>query len=334
MFQHHPDLTDARWAKKAEKRALRAVRKAGSPSPDKRFRASRKARTTSPGGKLRPPRAGTFRDPVPAERAIRDRTIILVVVVLIGALLLAKHPWSGTPPRTQTQTTARRSQPLDLTHPFARTPAAHWQDGEAGIVPPAARQTGPYTATQVATAVRQAKQVLVTAHLDPKILFNHDVSGYLALLAPQAQAGERQQQQHSPNLFGRISLLAKGFQLLPVPVKVDGSMSVSVDRDGALVVHTNYVFAFPFAPEHPDTITEPWQIIAVQHVVEDFDAADDGLYPARSGAYTDAIACTAYAHGYLAPAYSEPTASTDTRSPESVYDPKSSIDIPSGCPGR
>lgn len=319
MFQNHPDLTDERWAKKAEKRAFRQIRK---------------ARAKARGKGLRPPRAGTFTEPVPAERVIRARTIVLVVVVLVGSLLVAKHPWTGNPSAAQDTTVTPRVQPLDLAHPFALTPAAHWSDGEDGIQPPVAKPEGRYTATQVATALRQTKAVLVAAHLDPKLLFNHDTSGYLALLAPQARAQEGQLLDRQPGI-GRVTFLAKGFQLLPVPVKVNGSMSAAVSGDGGLVVHTNYVFAFPFAPRDPRDITEPWQIIAVQHVVEDFDAADDGLYVASSDGYTSFIACTSMDRGYVAPVYSEPTMDApDGHRPAFYYDPRSPVDLPDGCPHR
>jgi hypothetical protein len=50
---------------------------------------------------------------------------------------------------------------------------------------------------------------------------------------------------------GVVTMLAPGFHLLPAPIKVNGTMSVDTNHQGDLVVHANYVFAYPFAPSKP-----------------------------------------------------------------------------------
>jgi hypothetical protein len=102
-------------------------------------------------------------------------------------------------------------------------------------------------------------------------------------------------------------------------------------------VHTNYVYAFAFAPTDPRRITQPWQIVAVQHVVEDvtvvsgtrYRAADRGLWVTMSRSYDESTACSASRHGYLAPAYSEPGPEPD---PDPFYNPAHPVNTTATCP--
>jgi hypothetical protein len=176
------------------------------------------------------------------------------------------------------------------------------------------------------------------------MLVNHDPSGYLALLAPDA--GKREQ----PRLItaqpadgdGTVTLLAAGHSLLPAPIKVNGSMSVSTDKDGNLLVHTNYVFAYPFRPTDPSTITESWQIVAVVHVAVDYAVIESSQYtPGSQGAwvggsqsYDSSMACGPFKQGYLAPAYLDQAPhGPQTDNPDAYYDPNHSLDIPNTCGG-
>ena len=124
--------------------------------------------------------------------------------------------------------------------------------------------------------------------------------------------------------------------MLPVPVKVNGTMSVAVGEDGLLVVHTNYVFAFPFAPSDPSRIVASWQTVAVHHMKEDFEivadthkyrAADQGVFPESAKGYVDAMACEPSKQGLLAPAYSDSNHGTDTNDPDVYYDVNHTLDI-------
>jgi hypothetical protein len=202
-----------------------------------------------------------------------------------------------------------------------------------------------YQASQVADVLARVKRVLVAAHLDPLMLVDHDPARYLPLLAPNSRTQHRATITGSshPDEGGEITLIQPGFHLLPLPVKVSGSMSVSLDDNGLLVVHTNYVFAFPFAPTDGIRITHPWQIDAIQHVSEDFTfhtgtgyrVSDRGLWITGSRSYYESIACGPSKHGYMAPAYSEPGA--DGRAPggdpNAYYNPSHPLDIMATCPG-
>lgn len=325
VFQNHPDLVDPRWAKKAAKAARRARRS-----------ADRQGVT-----RLRRRRTGR----------LRGGSIVIVALVIMGGFVIAAHPWTmGAQPvlpdsATLAETaTTRVGKPLNLAEPFANTPAAGWPDGEAGIQPPAAAPVGGYSAAQVGAAYQHVRQILIAGHLDPRMLYDHDTSTYLSLFAayPRPDLRKTLADPATPDDGGGITLLAKGFQLLPVPIKVTGSMSAGIGEHGSLVVHTNYVFAFPFAPKDPNAITASWQIVAIQHVAKDFDddvdsrvpAADQGIYEGGGHAYYDQMACSPSKRGLLAPAYSEPRmiGPPDTENPDAYYDPNHGFTVPS-CPG-
>ncbi|HEX4224379.1 MAG TPA: hypothetical protein VHZ97_18565, partial [Pseudonocardiaceae bacterium] len=138
--------------------------------------------------------------------------------------------------------------------------------------------------------------------------------------------------------------LATGFHLLPAPVKVDGSMTAATDpTSGDLVIHTNYVFGFAFDPGQARDVSQPWQIIVIQHVAEDFTVtsgagfhtADKGVWPTTEHSYLDQMGCTEANQGYIAPAFADnaqANAPLDTEDPDALYAPSHSITVPNGCP--
>ena len=290
LFRTHPDLVDHRWARKVERIARRELRR---------------------------------REPRLVD-GVRLRSVAILIVVVAGTLLFVRHPWT----MRAVPSTVRRASAVHLNRPFAATPAARWADGANGIVLPAASAVGHLSAGQVGDGLRQVKRVLVAAHLDPRMLLRHDPAAYLALLSPGARADERRKFADPKNTDGAVSLVAAGFHLLSVPVKVHGSMSFAADGDGNLRVHTNYVFVFAFDPQRRP-VTAPWQIDAVQHVAEDFTVIDGLVYPDESQSYGASVACAAYTQGFLAPAYSEVAARpSNATSPADFYDPDHPLDVP------
>jgi hypothetical protein len=286
-------------------------------------------------------------DPAP-RRAARPRRLsitLVVAAVVLGIGFLVNLGGGARDAATNQSISTTEGTPLDLTRPFAQTPAANWADGSAGLVVPAAGPLGGHSATAVADALTEVRAALVAAHLDDRMLINHDLSTYLALLAPAIRDRERAALTGTALARdgGEVTLLAGGFTLLPVPAKVSGSMTVSTDRYGQLVVSANYVFAYPFAPADSSKITSAWQVVAIQHVSEDFtvvDSADaddyspgdQGLWLTRSESYYDSMACTPSTKGYLAPAYSQPdTGPGQAEAPDALYNPQHSITITQTC---
>jgi hypothetical protein len=268
--------------------------------------------------------------------------VVLAVVVAGGALFMnrARPGVTESSPST-TGTVPEEQLGVDLSQPFLNTPAAGWADGEAGIVPPTAAPVGRYTAEEVAAGYERVRQLLVTARLDRAVIEAHDYTRYLALLAPSARTAT---DLSKPSQDGYLlaTRIADGFKLLPVPPKVTGNMWAEQASDGSLLVHTNYLFAYAFAPADPDDIQDPMDIVAVDRTAADYTITDDrwaeqdrGLWPGTASGYTYSMACEAYKRGELAPTYSERLVTTedvDTIDEETVFDPKSPMPTASTCP--
>ena len=316
----HPDLRDLQLSKREQRKAQAEAR-----------RRQRQA----------------FGMPPEPSFLRKNRTAVVAVVVLAalvaaGALFMNRARPGVTETSPSTTGTVPEEQPgVDLSQPFLNTPAAGWADGEAGIVPPAAAPVGEYTAEQVAAGYERVRQVLITARLDRAVIEGYDYGRYLALLAPGAR-GTTDLSRPSQEGSLLATRIAGGFALLPVPPKVTGNMWAEQDPDGALLVHTNYVFAYAFTPSDPDEIQGPMDIVAVERIDADYTITDarwaeedQGVWPGTASGYTYSMACEAYKGGELAPSYSERLVTTegeDTLEEETVFDPKSPMPTTSTCP--
>jgi hypothetical protein len=243
------------------------------------------------------------------------------------------------------QAVAPRSTPmLDVEHPYASTPAADWADGADGIATPPATAVNGFTAEAVATATEQVRDVLVASRLDRRMLIDHDPSGFLAKLAPDAHrqlaplfTGGRE-----PEVQSLVSMVAKGNALLPVEPKVDGEMTVRAGHPGELVVHTNYVYVYAFRPAGPTRLVDAMNLLVVVRADVDYvlrsgdrwTAGSQGLWYGAATGYAYSIGCGAYRHGYLAPAATERAVNANpNREPKTYFDSDSPLPATSGCPG-
>ena len=268
--------------------------------------------------------------------------VIIVVIVLGGGWLFLRNALGGTPAPASAQ--AQQAGSFDPAKPYANTPAARWGDGADGIVLPAPVPVGGYSAQQVGAAEAAAKQVLIAGHLDNQELVDHDPSAFLALLAPTMQTDVRRDitDSGSPDYGDALTLLMPGYHLLPVPIKVNGSMTPQLAADGNLVIHLNYVFAYPFAPSDPSTIQYAWQDVAVARTQVDvetvagprYGAADHGLWLRNATGYLADQSCAASDQGFLAPAYSDqpaPGQPTDPEDPNAYFDPDHTLKLNVTC---
>jgi hypothetical protein len=73
-------------------------------------------------------------------------------------------------------------------NPFTGTPAQNWANGESGIVIPAAKPVGRFTATQVMTAYQATKRLLVAANLNNQTLLGGAPTTYADLLTQEQRA--------------------------------------------------------------------------------------------------------------------------------------------------
>lgn len=320
-IDEHPDLQDLRLSKKDERKA-RAVARAqarqavGMPREPSFFHRHRSA--------------------ILAVGAL----VALVVVIAVMDRAGGSGVTASAPSTTRTVMAERPG--VDLSQPFVDTPAAAWADGEAGIVAPTPTQVGSYSPEAVAAGYARARQAVITARLDRAVLEGHDFERYLTLLAPGAQTQIRPD--YAPNVpdaYFYTTRVADGFHLLPVQPKVRGGMWAEQDAEGALLIHTNYIFAYAFDPGDV-RIVNVLDMVTVDRMQADYRilngewaAADQGLWPGAVRAYGYAVACHAYDQGFLAPAYGEPNwggagPGTD-KDRKNAFDPKAAIPTTSNC---
>jgi hypothetical protein len=285
-----------------------------------------------------------------ARRRRRERwlvgAIVLVAIALVGVLLFRIGLFDSSTPTAlpagdgapiETATLA-----LDLNQPFAKSPAAGWPDGAAGIVPPPARAMRGFTAEQVAAATAQVRDVLVASRLDRRLVVQHDANGYLGALAPDARrqlrplfSGGREAEVQS-----LVSLIAAGSQLLPAEPKVTGRMSVEAGNAGELIVHTNYVFVYAFHTDAPEKVVDLMDILVVVRAEVDYvlrtgdrwTQGSQGWWYGETAGFAYSIACDAYHKGYLAPAFTERTTEVPGQDRSRYFDPDARLPAASGCP--
>ena len=150
--------------------------------------------------------------------------------------------------------------------PFTGTPADHWADGAAGIVPPAAEPIGPYSKAQVQYAYQTTRALLIAANLDKRTLLGGTPTAFADLLTSSQKAWfmaglnkkgvDKQGTQLSTRTWV-MSLVPGSSQLIGSVIKVHGSIYAKAvrrsDGTGELDVFTDYIFVYPIEPPHrPD----------------------------------------------------------------------------------
>lgn len=237
-------------------------------------------------------RAGRSRGQGRAERDHGRATrwtglgVLLVVAAVGGFLWLEFGPRTATTTGTAvapvTSVTADSGPPAD---PFASSPADSWADGTAGIVIPAARPVGGFTAAQVAAAYQTTRKLLMAGDLDHQTLLGGPPTAYADLLTSEQRAqflGALNKE--GANAAGRpvstrmwvMSFAPGSSQLIGNVIKVQGTMSAkSVDDSGttALAVTVNYLFVYPIEP--PGDPADWMRFVAHQYGSFDFAQWDD-----------------------------------------------------------
>lgn len=286
-----------------------------------------------------------------ARRRRRNRWLavglIVAALAVVTSLLLSSGmltvAGSSTPdPAVGRGASGQEAAMLDETRPFDSTPAAQWPDGAVGIQLPPAEPVAGFTAAQVVEATTLVRDILVASRLDHRMLVQHDPATFLGLLAPDARrqleplfgAGQE------PAVQSLVSLVSADSELLPAQAKVNGEMSISRGDDGALVVHTNYVFAYAFRPGEPTRLMDAMNVIVVVRADVDYalrsgekwTQGSQGLWYGDVSGYGYSIGCEAYRRGFLAPATTErAVADQPAREPGAYFDPASPLPRTGGC---
>jgi len=157
--------------------------------------------------------------------------------------------------------------PIDLfalppADPFSGTAADHWANGAAGIVPPAAKPVGDFTAKQVAAAYATARRLLIAANLDKQTLLGGPPTALAKLLTTRQRAqflagldktGVNKDGYPLSTRKWVASFAPGSAQLIGNVIKVHGTMSArTVAESGTVVlaVEVNYLFVYAIEPPH------------------------------------------------------------------------------------
>jgi hypothetical protein len=219
----------------------------------------------------------------------RARTVVAIIaaIALIGAGLFALQRFSrplrggasGSHPATGGVTpsgTAPAPQPSTApgppTDPFAGTPADHWANGADGIIIPAAKPVGRYSAAQVASAYATTKKLLIAALLDKQTLLGGEPTAFANLLnakqRAQFLAGLNTQGTYA-NLQPRstramvVSFAPGSARLIGPLIKVHGSMKAGVGHENGqdyLFIDVSYTSVYPV--ERPGAPSDWMRIVA------------------------------------------------------------------------
>jgi hypothetical protein len=265
-----------------------------------------------------------------AQRRRDSRVLTLLVAVVLVVAGGGVYAWlrfappsrpHGTSARAtlQAQTAPKTStpspQPVTMNLAFDGSPAEEWPDGAAGIVVPAARAHGPYTAAQVRSAYQTTRQLLIAGNLDWPTLRGGTPTAFADLLTTQ----QRQQflggmhvttldkDGATENTRAWVASFVPGTQFVTTVIKVNGTMSASLATDSGsqvLRITVNYLFVYAVEPRGDPA---DWMRI-VQHVFGDVDFAqwdDPGghLEPWFSLEGTAAGALCGERDGYIHPDY-------------------------------
>jgi hypothetical protein len=148
--------------------------------------------------------------------------------------------------------------------PFAGSPAEGYADGKAGIVMPAARAVGQFSAAQVAAAYRDVRKLIVAANLNSRTLGGASPDAFARLLISQQRAWfTRHLDTMGASKTGAsrstralvTSFAPNTTQFIGHTIKVHGTMRAQVAHDAGrtvLRIHVDTLFIYAVEPPgHP-----------------------------------------------------------------------------------
>lgn len=142
----------------------------------------------------------------------------------------------------------------DVAELFARSPAAQFKSGAAGIALPAARRTEHFSDSQVLTALTTAKDYLVASSLDPDALTGGDVRSARILLDPD-QLDQFDRSMSRPAADGRhaatgwvVRLDPERTELADPRIRVQGSLRAAEINAELIDVTSEHTFVYAVRP--------------------------------------------------------------------------------------
>jgi len=212
--------------------------------------------------------------------------IAAVLVLVVPKLLLPAHR-GGSPATVGSRAGVSPRQPAFTTaDPFAGTPAENFANGASGIVPPAAKRVGIYSAAQVKNSYLTVRRMLIAANLNRTVLAGGSPTAFSALLI----ATQRAQFWRDLNKSGRdktgharssrdyvTSFSPNTTVLVGSTIKVHGFMAATPAHEGptpVLRIRADYLFVYPVqrAAGPPSTRL---RIVQRMILTVDFAAWDD-----------------------------------------------------------
>ncbi|MFC5184830.1 hypothetical protein [Actinomadura harenae] len=286
------------------------------PSARQRARRRRRPRLRIP----RPPR----RSGGETMGYLKASGLVGGVVLVLGAAATGMW-WLGRDDASKpSSTTLRLASPAPAPSDyFAGSPAAAYQDGEAGIAMPAAQAMAGLTSTDVEAAYARIKRILVAADLDPATVYAGDVKPLAATLDPEQAKGLSSRRVWT-NAF------APGSAVAATPtVKVHGTVTPSAAKDG-LSVRTDHNFVYAV---HPPQRADLVQRVVVRRSVT-FTVTRDGgdvrVWISQMGRSAAPAPCMS-TDGWIHPTYPGDPGGGGTSQTEDPYDMSQPPVFDGGC---
>jgi hypothetical protein len=296
------------WAKEAERRVRREVRKS-------RPREARKPRPETPRSWRTLRLAAAF-----AFAAI----VLIVAIPRIRSFMAGGDPQAYATQAVPSGITVTTTESAKPTSPFAGTPAEAYAVGEKGITLPKATAVTGFTTAEVGTALRKVRSAMITARLDQRMLVGHDPKPLLAMLSP----GDR----NDVSGFFRDHKATSLATLIHPSAKLDAGerprvsgrvtyASKKVDNVATLQITANFVWVYAFTGGPRALVTVHDEVRWDVPDPDTIRAEDRGLWVGKLSSYTFGVDCAIHDQGMLAPAGPRiaPTPGSGASEPEDNY---------------
>lgn len=208
-------------------------------------------------------RAPEYRARSRTGAAGRVVAVLAALAVLGGLGELAWKAHGGRSLSEETTPVRNGAVPtLSATDPFEGSPAASYADGAAGIVPPAATATGPFSSREVAAAYTNARRRLIAIALDRQTLLGGSPDAFARVAGPDERS-YFVRNLNNPNVEKRtrwwvVTFAPHTAELAGKVIKVHGRMSARPSAEqgiAGVTVHVDYLFVYPIErPGSPGTL--------------------------------------------------------------------------------
>lgn len=233
--------------------------------------------------------------------------------------------------------------PAPPADPFAGTTADNWANGESGIVIPAAKPVGTFTAAQVQKAYQTTRQLLIAANLNKQTLLGGAPTAFADLLTKAQRADFTSALNKKGVNSGGYPLSTRKWVASFFPdsaefignvIKVHGAMSAKTAHEAGgtvLAIQVNYIFVYPVEP--PGRPSDWMRVLDHQYGSFDFAQWDDPGGPLEPWDQTiigNAGLQCGTTDGYVHPDYPSERTPAPSQSGPAINPYSLSTSVPSG----